>query len=128
LKKRANTKKRGQHFLKFLSSPICRNYSQKARENTKDILPKSLLKINLKINFNYLILKFKICYSQPIRKFYTQRQRTGNKIPDPEPKWSVEAVMNFYANTYPILTTAKVSAIKNDTVQYKFESVMGTKG
>ena len=52
------------------------------------------------------------------------------KLPDPEPKWSVEAVMNFYANTYPILTTAKVSApqIKEDTVQYKFESVMGTKG
>ena len=52
------------------------------------------------------------------------------KLPDPEPQWSVEAVMNFYANTYPILTTAKVSApqIKDDTVQYKFESVMGTKG
>ena len=51
------------------------------------------------------------------------------KLTDPEPKWSVEAVMNFYANTYPILTTAKVSAqIKEDTVRYKFESVMGTKG
>ncbi|MGC4129513.1 MAG: PRTRC system protein C [Bergeyella sp.] len=52
------------------------------------------------------------------------------QLSDPEPKWSVEAVMNFYANTYPILTTAKVSApqIKNDSVQYRFESVMGTKG
>lgn len=52
------------------------------------------------------------------------------KLTDPEPKWSVEAVMNFYANTYPILTTAKVSApqIKDDTIHYKFESVMGTKG
>jgi PRTRC genetic system protein C len=52
------------------------------------------------------------------------------RLTDPEPKWSVEAVMNFYANTYPILTTAKVSApvIRDDTVQYKFESVMGTKG
>lgn len=52
------------------------------------------------------------------------------KLTDPEPKWSVEAVMNFYANTYPILTAAKVSApiILDDTVQYKFESVMGTKG
>ena len=51
-------------------------------------------------------------------------------LPDPEPKWSVEAVMNFYVNTYPILTTAKVSApqIKDNKVQYKFESVMGTKG
>ena len=52
------------------------------------------------------------------------------KLTDPEPKWSVEAVMNFYANTYPILTTAKVSApqIQEDMIQYKFESVMGTKG
>lgn len=52
------------------------------------------------------------------------------RLNDPEPKWSVEAVLNFYANTYPILTTAKVSApqIIYDTVQYQFESVMGTKG
>ncbi|WNI34745.1 PRTRC system protein C [Chryseobacterium sp. SG20098] len=52
------------------------------------------------------------------------------RLTDPEPKWSVEAVMSFYANTYPILTTAKVSApqIRNDTVEYRFESVMGTKG
>lgn len=52
------------------------------------------------------------------------------RLTDPEPKWSVEAVMNFYANAYPILTTAKVSApqIKDDAVQYQFESVMGTKG
>lgn len=52
------------------------------------------------------------------------------RLSDPEPKWSVEAVMNFYANTYSILTTAKVSAPKivDDTVQYHFESVMGTKG
>jgi len=52
------------------------------------------------------------------------------KLTDPEPKWSVETVMNFYSNTYPILTTAKVSAptIVDDTVQYKFECIMGTKG
>ena len=56
----------------------------------------------------------------------------GNEftLTDPDPKWSVEAVMNFYANMYPILTTAKASApqIKDDAVEYKFESVMGTKG
>ena len=51
-------------------------------------------------------------------------------LTDPETRWSVEAVMNFYANMYPILTTAKASApqIKDDAVEYKFESVMGTKG
>jgi PRTRC genetic system protein C len=56
----------------------------------------------------------------------------GNDIPlaDPDPKWSVEAVMQFYAHSYPILTTATLSGpeIKNDTVQYRFESTMGTKG
>ncbi|KUJ58345.1 PRTRC system protein C [Chryseobacterium aquaticum] len=52
------------------------------------------------------------------------------QLTDPEPKWSVEAVMNFYANSYPILTTSKVSEPKiiNDKIQYRFESVMGTKG
>ncbi len=52
------------------------------------------------------------------------------RLADPEPHWSPESVMNFYANTYPILTTAKVSAptIREDTVQYRFESIMGTKG
>lgn len=52
------------------------------------------------------------------------------KLTDPEPKWSVQAVLNFYSNTYPNLTTAKISEpiIKEDTVQYRFESAIGTKG
>lgn len=52
------------------------------------------------------------------------------KLTDLEPKWSVQVVLNFYSNTYPMLTTAKISAplIKEDTVQYRFESVIGTKG
>lgn len=56
----------------------------------------------------------------------------GNDITltDPDAKWSIDAVLQFYANTYPILTTAKVSGplINEDTVQYRFESMMGTKG
>ena len=64
------------------------------------------------------------------RVFILKDNNQEIKLTDPEPKWSVEAVMNFYANTYPILTTAKVSApqIKDDTIEYRFESVMGTKG
>lgn len=52
------------------------------------------------------------------------------RLTDPEPNWSVQAVLNFYSNNYPLLTTAKASApvIKDDTVQYRFESAMGTKG
>ncbi len=56
----------------------------------------------------------------------------GNDITltDPDAKWSTDAVLQFYANTYPILTTAKISGpvINEDKVQYRFESMMGTKG
>jgi len=64
------------------------------------------------------------------RVFVLKNNGQDIKLTDPEPKWSAEAVLNFYANTYPILTTAKISApkIKDDTVEYQFESVMGTKG
>lgn len=64
------------------------------------------------------------------RVFLLKENGTEVRLTDPEPLWSVETVMNFYANTYPILTTAKISAprIEDDTVQYRFESVMGTKG
>ena len=64
------------------------------------------------------------------RVFILKDKGKDIKLTDPEPRWSVEAVMNFYANMYPILTTAKASApqIKDDAVEYKFESVMGTKG
>lgn len=64
------------------------------------------------------------------RVFILKDNGQNIRLTDPEPRWSVEAVLNFYANTYPILTTAKISApqIKDDAVEYKFESVMGTKG
>lgn len=64
------------------------------------------------------------------RVFIFKENKQQIKLTDPNPKWSPQAVMNFYANTYPILTTAKVSSpkINADKVQYHFESVMGTKG
>ena len=64
------------------------------------------------------------------RVFILKDKGQDIRLTDPEPRWSVDAVINFYANTYPILTTAKVSApqIKDDAVEYKIESVMGTKG
>ncbi len=64
------------------------------------------------------------------RIFLFQDKGQEIRLTDPEPKWSVQAVMNFYSNTYPILATAKVSApvIREDMVQYRFESAMGTKG
>jgi PRTRC genetic system protein C len=52
------------------------------------------------------------------------------RLADPGADFSTTAVLNFYANTYPILTTAKVSGpeIRDDEVQYRFETTMGTKG
>ena len=52
------------------------------------------------------------------------------KLSDPSVKLSPEAVLNFYANTYPVLTTAKIEGpeINDDEVQYKFVSTIGTKG
>jgi len=64
------------------------------------------------------------------RVFILRDKGQDIRLTDPEPRWSVEAVLNFYANTYPILTTAKIAPpeIREDTLQYRFESVMGTKG
>lgn len=52
------------------------------------------------------------------------------RLPDPEPHWSAETVLNFFSGKYPILTTATISKpkINDDRVEIRFESVMGTKG
>ncbi|MCX2429869.1 PRTRC system protein C [Pedobacter sp. GR22-10] len=52
------------------------------------------------------------------------------KLPDPELSLSPQAVMNFYTRTYPELVTAKLEGpvIREDEVQYKFTSTVGTKG
>jgi len=64
------------------------------------------------------------------RVFIFQDNEKEIRLADPEAKWSTQAVLNFYSNTYPQLTTAKISGpvIKDDTVQYRFETVIGTKG
>lgn len=51
-------------------------------------------------------------------------------LEDIDPSWSPQDVMNFYANAYPVLTTAKVNNgnFKEDKMVYKFETNMGTKG
>jgi PRTRC genetic system protein C len=52
------------------------------------------------------------------------------KLADPSPTFSLEAILNFYAQTYPILTTATIEGpiINDDAVQCKFVSQIGTKG
>jgi PRTRC genetic system protein C len=60
--------------------------------------------------------------------FFNKEQEI--KLADPSATFSPEAVLNFYAQTYPILTTAKIEGpeIKDDQVQYRFISTIGTKG
>lgn len=68
--------------------------------------------------------------TQMPRIFLLKEKGNDITLTDPDVKWSIDAVLQFYANTYPILTTAKISGpvINEDKVQYRFESMMGTKG
>lgn len=64
------------------------------------------------------------------RIFLFREKEQDIRLSDPNMDLSPQAVLNFYANTYPILTTAKIEGpeINNDEVQYQFITVMGTKG
>jgi PRTRC genetic system protein C len=64
------------------------------------------------------------------RSFSFRDNDTDIKLADPSQSFSPEAVLNFYAQTYPILTTAKIEGpeIIEDMVQYRFISTIGTKG
>jgi PRTRC genetic system protein C len=52
------------------------------------------------------------------------------RLSDPGETFTPDMVLNFYAGTYPVLTNARIVGpeIKNDEIQYRFESTMGTKG
>ena len=56
--------------------------------------------------------------------------RSGTELTDPDPSMTPESVMSFYAGMYPELTAATVHgpAYRDDTVVYRFKSVIGTKG
>lgn len=52
------------------------------------------------------------------------------KLTDPKESYSKEEVLNFYSNTYPILTNAKIEGpeIEDDEIVFRFKSTLGTKG
>jgi PRTRC genetic system protein C len=52
------------------------------------------------------------------------------RLSDPGEAFNPDMVLNFYSGTYPVLTNARIVGpeIKNDEIQYRFESTMGTKG
>jgi PRTRC genetic system protein C len=66
-----------------------------------------------------------------LERVFTFRDKEQDiKLADPSSSFSPEAVLNFYAQTYPILTTATIEGpiINDDALQYKFVSQIGTKG
>ncbi len=64
------------------------------------------------------------------RVFLFNRQGTNIELADPSNDLLPAAVLNFYSNTYPELTTAKMEGpeINNDRVEYTFQTTLGTKG
>ena len=64
------------------------------------------------------------------RQFVTTHKGQKITLDDPNPDWSPDAVLNFYANTYPELLSAKLEGptFDNDAVVYTCVVSMGTKG
>ncbi|MFV8347361.1 PRTRC system protein C [Flavobacterium sp. ZB4P13] len=66
-----------------------------------------------------------------LQRFFSFKDKEQEiKLADPSPTFSPEAVLNFYAQTYPILTTTTIEGpvINDDAIQYKFVAQIGTKG
>jgi len=64
------------------------------------------------------------------RIFLHKENNQEIRLTDPGAEFSPADVQNFYSGSYPVLTNAKITGpeIKDDEVQYRFESTMGTKG
>lgn len=64
------------------------------------------------------------------RSFTFKKGSETIKLSDPNPAESPEAVMSYYSNIYPELTTATVHGpqIKEDKAVYEFKTTIGTKG
>jgi len=54
----------------------------------------------------------------------------GVRLPDPNPKFTVEQVRDMYLNTYPELATAAIEGPTpvNGALQYTFLRAVGAKG
>lgn len=64
------------------------------------------------------------------RSFTFKKGSETIKLSDPNPAESPEAVMGYYSNIYPELTTATVHGpeIREDKAVYEFKTTIGTKG
>lgn len=64
------------------------------------------------------------------RAFEFEKNRETIALSDPNPSMTPDAVMHFYSNSYPELTTATVQGpeIRDDRSVYMFKTTLGTKG
>lgn len=64
------------------------------------------------------------------RKFSFKKGNDTVELPDPNPEFSADEVMQFYSTQYSELTTSTVDGpkIKNDAAVYEFKTTVGTKG
>ncbi len=54
----------------------------------------------------------------------------GQRLPDPDPKLSVEGVRSLYAHQYPDIATAAITGPEavGDKLLYRFSRAIGSKG
>ncbi len=64
------------------------------------------------------------------REFKFKKDGTMVTLPDPNPDFSVEEVMQFYGGQYPELTTATMEGpkVEGRTAVYSVKTTVGTKG
>jgi PRTRC genetic system protein C len=64
------------------------------------------------------------------REFRFKKNGTDVTLPDPNPEFTVEEVMQFYSGQYPELTTATLDApkVEGKSAVYSVKTTVGTKG
>lgn len=64
------------------------------------------------------------------REFKFKKDGDTVTLPDPNPEFNVEEVLQFYSGQYPELTTATLSGPKTEgnKVVYSVQTTVGTKG
>ena len=64
------------------------------------------------------------------REFQFKKDGDLVKLPDPNPQFTVEEVLQFYGNQYPELTTATLDGpkIEGKSAVYSVKTTVGTKG
>jgi len=64
------------------------------------------------------------------REFRFKKDGTNVTLPDPNPDFTVNEVLQFYGNQYPELTTATLEGPKTDNGKavYTVKTTVGTKG